>query len=296
MSEDVQEKDYGDDEYSVYRKLMDLQRAIKVIPKDANNSRMGYKYASSSAVLAKVREQMDELGLLLLFDVKHHEVKENAAYKGVQSLTIINVAATFVDADNPQSQVTLTWPGQGADDGEKGVGKALTYMEKYNILKCLHIPTDEADPDSDVSPDMEDAPECSKCGKPMAIRSGKNGEFYGCTGYPKCKNTMPVDSEDEVEDDSGNAKSTITTSKTRPEDSKKSGESRKAELWDETWDLITQVRGVEKGDEKTVDAMKKWARRQTDGEIDELSDWTPDMIIRFRGIVDKQAEEMGDDE
>jgi DNA topoisomerase I len=30
---------------------------------------------------------------------------------------------------------------------------------------------------------------CEKCGKPMVIRLGRNGNFMACTGYPECKNT-----------------------------------------------------------------------------------------------------------
>jgi len=30
---------------------------------------------------------------------------------------------------------------------------------------------------------------CEKCGKPMVIKRGRNGEFLGCSGYPACKNT-----------------------------------------------------------------------------------------------------------
>ena len=30
---------------------------------------------------------------------------------------------------------------------------------------------------------------CKKCGKPMAIKKGRNGEFLACTGYPDCKST-----------------------------------------------------------------------------------------------------------
>ena len=29
---------------------------------------------------------------------------------------------------------------------------------------------------------------CDLCGKPMAVKFGKTGEFLGCTGYPDCKN------------------------------------------------------------------------------------------------------------
>ena len=33
---------------------------------------------------------------------------------------------------------------------------------------------------------------CELCGKPMAIKSGRFGEFLACTGYPECKNTKPI--------------------------------------------------------------------------------------------------------
>jgi len=32
---------------------------------------------------------------------------------------------------------------------------------------------------------------CPKCGKPMAIKSGRFGKFLACTGYPECKTTKP---------------------------------------------------------------------------------------------------------
>lgn len=31
---------------------------------------------------------------------------------------------------------------------------------------------------------------CPDCGCLMKLRNGKYGEFYGCTGYPICRNTM----------------------------------------------------------------------------------------------------------
>lgn len=33
---------------------------------------------------------------------------------------------------------------------------------------------------------------CEKCGKPMAIKVGRFGEFLACTGYPECKTTRPI--------------------------------------------------------------------------------------------------------
>ncbi|MBA3701083.1 MAG: type I DNA topoisomerase [Planctomycetes bacterium] len=34
--------------------------------------------------------------------------------------------------------------------------------------------------------------ECDKCGKPMQLKSGRFGKYFGCTGYPDCKNTRKL--------------------------------------------------------------------------------------------------------
>ncbi len=33
---------------------------------------------------------------------------------------------------------------------------------------------------------------CEVCGRPMAIRHGRFGDFIACTGYPECRNTKPI--------------------------------------------------------------------------------------------------------
>lgn len=33
---------------------------------------------------------------------------------------------------------------------------------------------------------------CDLCGKPMAIKEGRFGQFLACTGFPDCKNTKPI--------------------------------------------------------------------------------------------------------
>ncbi len=42
---------------------------------------------------------------------------------------------------------------------------------------------------------------CEKCGKPMVIKMGRFGKFFACTGYPECKNTKPIESKEEQEED-----------------------------------------------------------------------------------------------
>jgi restriction system protein len=33
---------------------------------------------------------------------------------------------------------------------------------------------------------------CERCGRNMVLRKGPRGEFYGCSGFPKCRKTEPV--------------------------------------------------------------------------------------------------------
>ena len=37
---------------------------------------------------------------------------------------------------------------------------------------------------------------CEKCGKAMLVRRNKHGRFLGCSGYPECKSTRPLDPEE----------------------------------------------------------------------------------------------------
>lgn len=36
---------------------------------------------------------------------------------------------------------------------------------------------------------------CEKCGRDMVLKSGRNGEFLACSGYPECKNTKSIKKE-----------------------------------------------------------------------------------------------------
>lgn len=46
-----------------------------------------------------------------------------------------------------------------------------------------------------IKKEMEEATDevCEKCGSPMVIKPGRYGKFLACTGFPKCKNTKPLE-------------------------------------------------------------------------------------------------------
>ena len=49
-----------------------------------------------------------------------------------------------------------------------------------------------APPALPVSQNATSAPVCSKCGIPLIIRQDSRGKFYGCSNYPKCRETVPI--------------------------------------------------------------------------------------------------------
>lgn len=39
---------------------------------------------------------------------------------------------------------------------------------------------------------------CERCGRPMVIRVGKRGKFIACPGFPRCRNTKPIERLEEL--------------------------------------------------------------------------------------------------
>src|SRR5690349_7145309 len=46
--------------------------------------------------------------------------------------------------------------------------------------------------DGAAGEEAEEIPVCELCGREMALKKGRFGSFYGCTGYPECKNIRKI--------------------------------------------------------------------------------------------------------
>jgi DNA topoisomerase-1 len=49
-----------------------------------------------------------------------------------------------------------------------------------------------------VEPVVEAGFNCERCGRPMHIKKGRRGEFIACSGFPRCRNTKPIDKLEEL--------------------------------------------------------------------------------------------------
>lgn len=132
---------------NIYQKLIEVRKSVPYLQKESQGHQ--YQYTGSSQVLASVRAKMDELGLMLICKVLGHNLIQGTTAKGAKEyMTELELEFTWVNADKPEETIVCPWYGQGVDNSEKGVGKSLTYAEKYFILKTFNIPTDKDDPDS----------------------------------------------------------------------------------------------------------------------------------------------------
>jgi hypothetical protein len=144
-------------ELNIYQKLIEVRKSVPYLKKEAEGKQ--YSYTGSSQVLASVRNKMDELGLLLIprivgknlieSPIEFKDTNGNVTKRTTTYFTELIMTMTWVNADKPDETIECPWYGQGVDiAGEKGVGKALTYAEKYFILKQFNIATDKDDPDA----------------------------------------------------------------------------------------------------------------------------------------------------
>ncbi len=75
-------------------------------------------------------------------------------------------------------------------------GKTGEFLACSAFPKCKHTSnfTRASDGTIELASDEVHVTEhvCKKCGRPMIKKRGRYGEFLACSGYPECKNTMPI--------------------------------------------------------------------------------------------------------
>lgn len=134
---------------NLYQKLLHIQREVKGLGK--NKDGFGYKYVTGDKVLEHLKPLMNDLGLLLKPEVLSIDNcrQDYATKSGSKSeiLSKVMMRFTWIDADTGEKDENL-FGANGQNDWDKGVGSALTYAERYFLLKFFHIATDEDDIDN----------------------------------------------------------------------------------------------------------------------------------------------------
>lgn len=155
---------------NLYEKLLTIQKSVDKMIKDGKNTSDKYDFASDENVLDIFRPLMDANALLLIPQIMSASVTEGTTRSGsTRFFTEVYFKMTWHDCESGE-ELSVPWYAQGVDlAGEKGVGKAATYAEKYFLLKFFHVPTKKDDPDADKRSTTE---------RTAPVVTPQNAEYY----------------------------------------------------------------------------------------------------------------------
>ena len=148
---------------AVYEKLLKIQKRLKAVTKDAKA--YNYDYVSGDKLLDIVRPMMDEYGLLLLpivlntssetITYKKWDKNTKSVIETTEVLHTIKMQMRWVDTEQTEV-IDIPFAAVGMNAFDKGFGSALTYAERYYLLKTFHISTSRDDVDA-VSAERDEA-------------------------------------------------------------------------------------------------------------------------------------------
>ena len=134
---------------SIYKKLFEIQKQVKGLSKDKKS--YSFSYVTGNKLLSFIKPLMDKQGLILKQEVLSidNERMDYTTNRGAKSeiLSKVMMRFTWIDIETGETDINL-FGANGQNDWEKGLGSALTYAERYFILKYFHIATDEDDIDN----------------------------------------------------------------------------------------------------------------------------------------------------
>jgi len=129
---------------SIYKKLLKIQKEVKGLSKDGKSYK--YSYVSGGKLLSFIRPLMNNNDLILKQEIlsientrQDYQVwdKYEKTYKQKNEiLSKVEMKFTWVDCETGEKDENL-FGANGQNDWEKGLGSALTYAERYFLLKYL---------------------------------------------------------------------------------------------------------------------------------------------------------------
>ena len=142
---------------NIYKKMSAITAELTAVAKILNVGigKAAYKAVGEADVLEAVKHLEEKHGVYSYpYSRKIVEadlVTTTSEYQGkvtekTNRYLRIETVYRFVNIDNPDEYIDITTYGDGIDPQDKAVGKAMTYSDKYALLKAYKIITGE-DPD-----------------------------------------------------------------------------------------------------------------------------------------------------
>ena len=142
---------------NIYKKMLAITEEIGTVAKNLSVGlgKSQYKAVGEADVLAAVKPIEIKHGVYS-YPMERNIIDKGelvSSYNGQDKRQIylrVEVKYRFVNIDNPDEYIDITSYGDGVDSQDKAPGKAMTYADKYALLKAYKIQTGE-DPDQEES-------------------------------------------------------------------------------------------------------------------------------------------------
>ena len=147
-------------EMNIFQRMSAITQEISTVAKNLNvdTGKSSYKAVGEADVLAAVKPIEAKHGVYSYpykrVIVDSGEMVSQTKY-GERKQLFMRVATVyrFVNMDKPEEYIDITTYGDGVDTQDKAPGKAMTYGDKYALLKAYKIQTGD-DPDQNASEDL----------------------------------------------------------------------------------------------------------------------------------------------
>ena len=149
---------------NIYQKLSAITTELSTVAKnlEVGVGQNKYKAVGEADVLKAVKPLEAQYGVYSYpcsRKIIESGTIESTTYKGEVKKSLferIETVYRFVNTEKPDEYIEITTYGDGIDSQDKSVGKAMTYADKYALLKAYKIITGE-DPDQNESEDLKTA-------------------------------------------------------------------------------------------------------------------------------------------
>ena len=142
---------------NIFQKMSAITQEISTVAKNlqVGEGKSQYKAVGEADVLAAVKPVEARHGVYSYpysrEIVESGEIVATTKYGERKSLYLrMKTVYRFVNMENPDEYIDITTYGDGVDTQDKATGKAMTYSDKYALLKAYKIQTGD-DPDQNAS-------------------------------------------------------------------------------------------------------------------------------------------------
>ena len=143
---------------NIYQKLLAISNELSRVAKnlEVGYGQTKYKAVGEADVLAAIKPLEAQYGVYSYpFKRTIIETGELETKTGTKNLFLrIETIYRFVNVEKPDEFIDITSYGDGVDSQDKSVGKAMTYADKYGLMKAYKIITGD-DPDQNASEELK---------------------------------------------------------------------------------------------------------------------------------------------